>query len=88
LISGVGAGAVEVIVIIIRALTGGVNAGALTPEQMRQLTQIGMDPQTLRFLIGPGGAALTGAMCCLGSLAIGAVLGAIGGVILGAAKRD
>ena len=37
---------------------------------------------------GVAGGLTVGAMCCLGSLAIGAALGAIGGAIFGAAKSE
>jgi hypothetical protein len=89
-ISGAVAGLVEVIVSVIQLLITGPGqfAGAIPPEQMEQLTELGMDPEMFALFTGTGGVALAGGLCCLGSLALGAALGAIGGTIFAAAKSD
>jgi hypothetical protein len=85
---------VTLISTIVRAVMGGSAAitSALTPEMMQQLQQAGVDPQTFSqtfsFMASPGGAAITGSLCCLGALLLGAVLGAIGGAIGASVFKD
>jgi hypothetical protein len=88
LLSGIVVGLVEVIILAISAISGGGGASALTPQQIEQLRQLGVDPQMLAVFTGVGGMAIVGGLCCITSLAAGAGLGAAGGAILGAAKRD
>lgn len=57
----------------------------LPPESLEQLRQAGIDPNSL---MGPGLGAFTGSICCLGGLFFAAILGAIGGAIFAAMKRD
>jgi hypothetical protein len=60
----------------------------IPPETLRQLTELGVDPQAFAALSGPVGGALTGGMCCLSGLAIGAGLGAIGGAIFSSIRSE
>lgn len=89
-ISGVVAGVVQALVLAVQTLIAGPGefASLLDPEQMRQLSELGVDPETFAAFTGTGGVALGGALCCLSSLAIGAVLGAIGGAIFAAVKAE
>ena len=86
--SGLGYGLVNTLVAVVRAAQGGMAAvtrSLITPEMLQQLQRSGVDPRTftrtLAFLTRPGGAVLTGSLCCVGALALGAALGAIGGAI-------
>jgi hypothetical protein len=81
LISGVAGGLIWVIVMVIQAAVAGPgNIPAIDPETMRQLTELGVDPEMFQVL--------TGGMCCLGSLATGAGLGAVGGLIFAALRPE
>ena len=90
LISGALSGLVWIIILAIQLATGGTGdiASAIDPEVLRQLGELGVDPEMFTAVSGVGGVALGGSMCCLASLAIGAGLGALGGVIFAAAKSD
>jgi hypothetical protein len=55
---------------------------------MQQLAEMGIDPEMFAMFTGTAGGILGGAMCCVGSLVIGAALGAIGGAVMAAAKPD
>jgi len=94
LISGAVGGLASGIIALIR---GSVMAprdilSSIPPEQMRQLRDLGFDPGQFAQMFGQGGGAAFGAlgasMCCLGSLAVGAALGAIGGAVYAAAKKE
>lgn len=87
LIAGLVYAIVEIVILVIQMLIGSTG-GFLTPEMIEQLRQAGVDPETFAFLTGTGGAAIGGALCCISSLGLGAGLGAAGGAILGAAKRN
>lgn len=82
LIGGVGSGIVWAIAAILRVTQ--VSWDGLVPiiglREMPQLADLGIGVGTL--------AAMVGGLCGLTSLLAGAGLGAIGGAILGAAKRD
>jgi hypothetical protein len=60
----------------------------IPPETLRQLTEVGVDPDVFATFSGAGGVALVGGMCCLTGLAAGAGLGAIGGAIFSAIKSE
>jgi hypothetical protein len=75
LISGAINGAVGFVIISIR-LAQGLGYPGLDPQQMQQLTEMGMDPQLF---------AIPGAIC---GMALGAGVAAIGGAILAAVKSD
>jgi len=75
LISGVINGVVGYVIISIR-LAQGLGYPGLDPQQMQQLTEMGMDPQLF---------AIPGAIC---GMAMGAGLAAIGGAIFAAVKSD
>jgi len=75
LISGGINGVVGYVIISIR-LAQGLGYPGLDPQQMQQLTEMGMDPQLF---------AIPGAIC---GMAIGAGLAAIGGAIFAAVKPD
>ena len=93
-ISGLVAGIISMIVAAIQGATGAASAGLLDPQMLEQLTELGveLDPEMLEIFTGAGAGAgmgiLGGSLCCVGSLAIGAALGAIGGAIFGASKSD
>ena len=90
LISGVGGSVVTTISAIIQGIMGTTtDALALVdPQIMEQLVDAGIDPEMFAMFTGTAGGIIGGAMCCVGSLAIGAALGAIGGAIMAAAKPD
>jgi len=91
LITGAAGGLVGIVVAAIRMATGAPGTGipGVDPEVLRQLRDLGVDPRTLgRFTRGWIGVGVGGGLCCLAGLAIGAGLGAIGGVIFAAAKSE
>ncbi len=90
LISGAAGGLVWVIIIIIQMAAGGTGdvMSAIDAETMRQLVELGIDPEMFAIFSGMGGAAIIGGMCCLTGLATGAGMGAIGGAIFGAAQPE
>jgi len=77
-----------------------IRAATMTPADMMQqipswqwdqLEQYGMDPRMYQEMMQQYGSVygyVGAGLCCLGSLAIGAALGAIGGAIYAAAKKD
>ena len=88
-LSGVGAGIMTIITAAGRmAFSGGQMISTLDPVQARQLIEAGIDPQMLAIFAGWGGVFLGGGLCCLGWIAIGAGLGALGGLIFAAIKKD
>ncbi len=91
LISGAGAGLINLVVTAVRVATRGPvgSMPVIDPQVLRQLREYGVDPQEFaRFTQGWSGVGIGGSLCCLGSLAIGAALGAIGGAIFAAAKAE
>jgi len=88
LIAAVVGGAVNMVVSAIRFSTVG-GAEAITrqipPEALSQLQDAGIDPSVFA---GIGGVLGIGAACCLVGLVVAAVLGAIGGAVMAAAKAD
>jgi hypothetical protein len=78
LISGVIAGVVGVVILNIQMASGGAVPG-LSPEQMQQLTESGIDPAMFALLTIPS-------VVCV--MAIGSGLAAIGGAIFAAVKPD
>ncbi len=90
LISGAAGGIVWIIVMAIQMVTG--STGDVMPmidaETMRQLVELGIDPEMFAMLSGTVGAVIAGGMCCLMGLATGAGMGAIGGAIFAAAKSE
>ena len=90
-VAGIVGGIVNMIIAILRfAISGGPGAamrqmGQLPPEVMRQLYDAGVDP---RIFASIGGVIGFGAVCCVLSFVLAAVLGAIGGVIFAAAKPE
>ena len=90
LVSGAVGGIDWIIVLAIQmALTGpGEIASAIDPEQMRQLIELGIDPEMFTMFSGVGGVAIGGGLCCLTGLAVGAGMGAVGGAIFAAVKPD
>lgn len=90
-ISGAVSGVLGIIIAAIQVVIGGAGTGvgALDPEVIRQLGELGIDPRTFaRYTVGWGGVAIGGGLCCLFSLAVGAALGAVGGAIFAAVKSD
>ncbi len=90
LISGGLGGLVWTVIMAIQvAITGtGDIMSAIDPQTMRQLLDLGIDPDMFAIFSGVGGVAIGGAMCCLTGLAVGAGMGAIGGAIFAAAKPN
>jgi hypothetical protein len=91
LISGAAAGLINIVVGAIRVATRGPvgSIPAIDPEVLRQFREYGVDPREFaRFTQGWSGVGIGGSLCCLGSLAIGAALGAIGGAIFAAVKAE
>jgi hypothetical protein len=90
LLSGVGTTIAWVINTgISMAVTGTQSiASGLDPQMLQQLSEIGMSPQMFAALSGVTGLLIGGGMCCLFSLALGAGVGALGGLIFAAAKKD
>jgi len=88
LITGIGSSVVGVIRAVILAVTS--KGSVIDPATMEQLRELGaeIDPKVLEFMTGAGGALLSGALCCVGGLALGVALGAAGGAIFAAAKKD
>jgi hypothetical protein len=60
----------------------------IPPETLQQLIELGVDPEMFASFSGVGGVALTGGMCCLTGLAVGAGLGAIGGAIFSSIRSE
>jgi hypothetical protein len=60
----------------------------LDPQMLEQLSEIGMSPEVFTALSGIGGLFIGGGICCLFSLALGAGVGALGGLIFASAKPD
>ncbi len=60
----------------------------IPPETLRQLEEAGIDPQIFEQFTGPGGAVISGSVCCLISLLIAAGLGAIGGAIYASMRQE
>ncbi|RLC75771.1 MAG: hypothetical protein DRJ03_29740 [Chloroflexi bacterium] len=90
LVSGAAGGIIWIIVMAITVALGGTGdiMSAIDPQTMRQLLDLGIDPDMFAIFSGVGGVAIGGAMCCLTGLAIGAGMGAIGGAIFAAAKPN
>ncbi len=90
LISGVGTTVAWVIDTGIgMAVTGTQDiTSTLDPQMLEQLSEIGMSPEMFAALSGVTGLFIGGGMCCLFSLALGAGVGALGGLIFAAAKPD
>jgi hypothetical protein len=86
LIAGVGGSVVSTIVAILQGIRGTAidQLAAIDPQVLQQLEQMGIDQDVFATFTGIGG----GVMCCLGSLVIGAALGALGGAILAATKPE
>ena len=88
-ISGLVNGIVGMIISAIRmAIAGADVMTTMDPAMVQPLIDAGIDPELFSIFAGWGGVALGGGLCCLGSLVIGAALGAIGGAILAAAKSE
>lgn len=87
-ITGLVAGVVNMIVGAIRfSVTGGAATVMrdLPPELLSQLRDAGINPAKFVSLEGVLGVSAT---CCLFGLVLAALLGAVGGVIMAAAKPD
>ena len=90
LISGVGTTVAWMINTGVGMLVTGTQsiASGLDPQVIEQLAQAGISPQMFAALSGVTGLFIGGGMCCLFSLALGAGVGALGGLIFAAAKSD
>ena len=78
LVSGVIAGVVGIVIMTIQLASGGDVPG-LSPQQMQQLIEMGMDPTMFALF------ALPSVVCIM---AIGSGLAAIGGAVFAAVKPD
>jgi hypothetical protein len=91
--SGVGAGLGNTINLVIQTLTGmtATQAGR-NDELIEQLIDIGLlDPSTISHTTTSptiATAFTSGCMCCLASVALGAALGTLGGLIFVSIKQD
>ena len=91
LIGGVGNTLAWMIITGIQMLISGAQdvTSTLDPQTLRQLSEIGISPEIFAALSsGLPSVFIGGGICCLLSLAIGAGLGALGGLIFAAAKKD
>ena len=90
LVSGAAGGLIWAIIMAIQTAIGGAQniMSAIDPQVMRQLAELGVDPEMFAIFSGVGGVVIAGGMCCLTGLAIGAGMGAIGGAIFAAAKPE
>lgn len=87
-ITGVIAGLVGMILAPVSlAISGGADQilSQLPPEALQALRDSGVDPSVF---LGTGGALGIGALCCVGSIIIAALLGALGGLIYAAIKPE
>jgi hypothetical protein len=90
LISGVGTTVAWVINAGIEMAVRGTQS-ILDPQMLEQLAEQGMSPEAFAVLSGITGLAglgISGGMCCLFSLALGAGVGALVGLIFAAIKPD
>jgi hypothetical protein len=89
LIAGVIAGIVSTILAPVSFATSGGTAAvinSLPPETLQQLSQSGFD---LASVVNAGTVATVTALCCLpGGLIVGALLGALGGLVYAAVKPE
>jgi hypothetical protein len=60
----------------------------MDPQVLEQLAEAGISPQMFAALSGVTGLFIGGGMCCLFSLALGAGVGALSGLIFAAIKQD
>lgn len=90
LVSGAVGGLVWIIILVVQLAVGGTGEimSAIDPEVMRQLIELGIDPDMFATFSGVGGVAIAGGMCCLTGLAMGAGMGAVGGAIFAAVKPE
>jgi hypothetical protein len=90
LVSGAVGGIIWIIVLAIQMTTMDAAdiISNIPPETLQQLIELGVDPEMFAMFSGAGGVALTGGMCCLTGLAVGAGLGAIGGAIFSAIRSE
>ena len=90
LVSGAVGGLVWIVIMVIQMAVGGTGQimSAMDPEMMRQLAELGVDPDVFAIFSGAGGVAIAGGMCCLTGLAIGAGMGAVGGAIFAAVQPE
>jgi hypothetical protein len=77
---GGGLSSIVGVIILVARMSSGMGIPGASPEQMQQLTEMGMDPTVL--------VAISGGCGFLGGLGIGAGLGAVGGAIFAAVKPD
>jgi hypothetical protein len=90
LVAGVISGIAWAIIVAVQGTAGGA-ANALSmvdPEMLNQLRDMGIDPNSFTALAGTGGVVVASLGCCLTSLVGGAGLGALGGVLYSAIKKD
>ncbi|NLE43766.1 MAG: hypothetical protein GX620_03495 [Chloroflexi bacterium] len=88
-ISGAVGGIASAIISVVRMFIAGPGqmVSAIPPQQLQQLRDLGIDRDMLDIFMGTGGVAIGSGVCCLGSLFVGAVLGAIGGAIYASMKK-
>lgn len=87
-ITGLVGGVVGMIVGAIQFSTAGGPASVMSqipPEALRQLQDAGIDPGMFASI---GGVLGVSAVCCVFGLVLAAVLGAVGGAIMAAARSD
>jgi len=77
---------------IMGALGGASGVGDISsyldPETVRQLTDAGIDPQSFATASGVGGIAMMIGLCCVTLVALGAMLGALGGALYSSTQTE
>ncbi len=81
LLSGLGFGVGTTITDVVQASTGAT--AAAIPQMMQFFQELGINIPSIdtSFAASTPGAVLSGSLCCIGALVIGAGLGAVGGAI-------
>lgn len=81
-LSGIGS---TIVYGIMGALGGASSVGDISsyldPETAQQLADAGLDPQAFATASGVGGIAMMVGICCITLVALGAMLGALGGAL-------
>ncbi len=81
LLSGLGFGVGAIITYVVQASTGAT--AAAIPQLTQFLQELGINMQGIdtSFAASSAGGVVSGSLCCIGALVIGAGLGAVGGTI-------
>lgn len=90
LIAGLVGGLVNMVVVFVQSssLDSAQILSQIPAEMLQQLEASGADMSILDTFAGPVGALIGGSICCVGSLILAAILGAVGGAVFAAIKAD